>query len=128
MSGRAVRHALNGHPRTCSEDPALRKSREVRSGRHLAEWDTSRPNAGWYARSVDLPFAIVVLQRLFALDRLADVRELLVPDEHVHVIAGTMLLDAKNQPVGDAADVESTSRLAGENVGPVVRMSRTPWV
>ena len=35
---------------------------------------------------VDLPFTQVVLQRLLALDGLADVGELLVPDEHVHTV------------------------------------------
>src|SRR5205085_12238276 len=52
---------------------------------------------------VDLPGARIELEGLFALDRLADVRELLVPDEHVHAasagedsaLTGGMLLDAE---------------------------------
>ena len=56
---------------------------------------------------VDLPLAHVVLQGLLALDGVADVGELFVPDEHVHAVlpregralAGPMLLNAKNNPL-----------------------------
>ena len=56
---------------------------------------------------VDLPLAHVVLQGFLALDGMADVGELFVPDEHVYAVlaregrtlAGAMLLDAKDQSV-----------------------------
>ena len=32
-------HTLNGHPRACPEDPALRGGQAGKQGRHRAAWD-----------------------------------------------------------------------------------------
>jgi hypothetical protein len=74
-----------------------------------------------------------VLERLLALDRLADVAELFLPDEGMHTVfagegqgfACAVLLNTPYQPVGHT-DVERAPRLAGQDVGSVAVHGAAP--
>ena len=81
---------------------------------------------------VDFPGTDIMLERLLALDRLVDVRELLVPDEPVNLVflcelgadACAMFMDTLDQAVRDT-DVHCAMRLAGEHVDPIGAYGRT---